>query len=301
MVQGNSVAEKPVEKLIFSLSDKIAIADCVLTGILLLVTIISVICAFKAYKHQKNRAKKDAACELAKYYARHIIDEFQFVFDVLALSQLNDKIENLFPYDDISALDRKELNELLKKAEKSFDDVEQEMDLVDPLSIYNAKILNAKSIAERQLIAMEYIVVTPTEEGAPPVVGIAHANLLQNEFGRAITALLNNLEYFAMGCQYGLADEEMLYQPLHQTYISQVQLLYFYICRNNITNEDKVYTSLIWLFNLWKNRLKGIQEAALSQRAEANKRLNSLTEQLQEAKEEVDHIEPEIYTGTALR
>lgn len=291
--------EEPVTKAVVALSDKVAIVNCILTAILLVVTVISVICAFLAYRHQKNRAKKDAACSLAKYYAEHIIDEFQFVFDVLALSHLNDKIQSLFPYSDICTLDRKELDELLKRAERSYEDVEKEMTQVNPLAIYNSKILNAKSIEERHMIAEEYLVEKKDTEGEK--IGIAHPNLLWDEFSRKITILLNNLEHFAMSCRYGLSDEEMLYQPLHQTYISQVQLLYFYICQNNITNEDKVYTNLIWLFNIWKDRLKSIQEEKLARQAEVEKKVNVMEEQLREMKEEAQHIETEIYTGSALK
>lgn len=104
-----------------------------------------------------------------------------------------------------------------------------------------------------------------------------------------------------MSCRYGLADEEMLYQSLHQTYISQVRLLYFYICVNNTTNEDNVYTNLIWLFNVWKTRLKEIQENKLARQAKAKERASILEEQLREAEEEAKHIEPEIYTGSALK
>lgn len=306
-MQGNSV-EVPVEQVVVPLSDKIAIANCILTAILLLVTAISVYCAFRAYKnavrdftHQKERAKKDAACELAKYYAQHIIDEFQFVLDVLVLSKLNERIEQLFPYDDISDLDRKELDKLLQRAETTFEAVEKEMTLISPLAIYSAKILTAKTISERHLIAEEYLVRKKQEDGEVPMIGIAHESLLQNEFSGKITTLLNNLEHFAMSCRYGLADEEMLYQSLHQTYISQVRLLYFYICRNNTTNEDKVYTNLIWLFNLWKDRLKKIQKTKLAQRAEADERIVALEAQLREVREEAEHIEPEVYTGSALK
>lgn len=37
--------------------------------LLLLLTAASVFYAYQAYKHQKERSKKEAACELAKYYA----------------------------------------------------------------------------------------------------------------------------------------------------------------------------------------------------------------------------------------
>lgn len=306
-MQGNNI-EEPVEKVINTLSDKVAIANCILTAFLLVITAISVYCAYRAYKSavqnynlQKERAKKDAACDLARYYAQNIIDEFRFFLDVLTFSQLNNKIESLFPYDDISLFDREELEKLINRAGQNFEDVEREMDFVSPLAIYQAEIVCAKSIEERHTIAAEYTVIKNQKDGEPPEIGIANENMLWSDFHRKIATLLNDLEYFAMSCQYGLADEEMLYQSLHQTYISQVRFLYFYISRNNTTNEDKFYTNLIWLFNLWKNRLTEIQDIRRMQQAEAAKLISFLEAQLEELKEESKHINSNIYIGSMLK
>ena len=67
-------------------SDLIAIVSACVSGALLLVTIISVICAFKAYYHQKERAKKDAACQLARVYANEVLTQYQVVVGVFAKS-----------------------------------------------------------------------------------------------------------------------------------------------------------------------------------------------------------------------
>lgn len=34
---------------------------------MLVITVVSVLCAFMAYRHQKKRSKKETACKLAKY------------------------------------------------------------------------------------------------------------------------------------------------------------------------------------------------------------------------------------------
>ena len=100
----------------------------------------------------------------------------------------------------------------------------------------------------------------------------------------------------------------MLYHSLHQTFISNVWLLYFYICKSNLTNEDKYYTNLIWLFNLWKDRLEKLQKAKMAKRSAADKAVAAaerkriaaeMDEQL--AREAASHVDSDLYTGTPLK
>ncbi len=51
---------------------------------LLLVTIVSVICAFLAYGHQRKRGRKESACGLAQSYGKSLkcLAEIDSVFDI---------------------------------------------------------------------------------------------------------------------------------------------------------------------------------------------------------------------------
>lgn len=290
---------------VWSLS--VSFAQCAINLSLLIVTIVSVICAFRAYHHQKDRAKKDAACDLAKYYSEHIIHRYGFVNYVFTTSGLSNKIKNWFPYDTIRNLDRNELEATLDKNEVNFQSVETELMMIDPFTIYQSKIQYARTVEERHSLSDEYIVHIKADDGSERT-GIAHERILQLEFNHEVTMLLNDLEWFAMSCRYGLADEKMLYQSLHQTFLSHIWLLYFYICRQNTCNEDKLYTNLIWLFNHWKDRLHKIQEKAMKNRAAAEQELmqakkeRELADQrAREAQDKVKATQTEIYTGNPLK
>ncbi len=64
--------------------------------------------------------------------------------------------------------------------------------------------------------------------------------------------LLNKLEQLAMYFNNNLADEEVIYQSLHQTYLSIVKSLYYEISKRNQTNNtDKYYTNIIALYHKW--------------------------------------------------
>ncbi len=273
-----------------------------LSFVLLLVTSVSVICAFISYCHQRQRQKKDAACELARYYAHNIILEASLIIDVFKFSGLDNEVHSLFPYDKISDLNYTEMEKLLNEAGKDFDAVDKMMTReIDPHAIFKAKLRNAASIEDRRLLIDEYTIGDPDPSDPDSTGELIHIDFLNKEFERAITYLLNDLEWFAMTCQYGLADEEMLYQSLHQTYISQVWLLYFYICKSNLSNEDKFYTNLIWLFNLWKDRLKKIQLDANMTRAEYQAEIDEAERRKAAAQEQVNRDPAKIFKGKPLK
>ena len=78
--------------IILDASDIIPIIECCISAVLLLATIISVICAFKAYSHQKERSKKEAACRLARTYADEVLSQYQVVDSVFDKSNLKNNI-----------------------------------------------------------------------------------------------------------------------------------------------------------------------------------------------------------------
>lgn len=272
--------------------------SCFLTAILILVTYLSVRYAINAYKHQKERAKKDAACDLAKYFAQQS-KRHQLIMYVFNHSGLESKIEKWFPYDDLKKFDYNELISILKKNKFPLDDVIGEMVNINPISIYKGRINEATSIEERRLLASEYINKENTTPDDPSQA-IKHKDLLTHDFFNEIVLMLNDLEWFSMTCRYGLADEEILYQSLHQTFLSQIWLLYFYIASENKNNEDKLFTNIIWLFCHWKSRLRDMQVEAESNRIAANEEIRRYEELAEKAKAKDSEETPGVYTGTAL-
>lgn len=66
--------------------------------------------------------------------------------------------------------------------------------------------------------------------------------------------VLNRLEYFAAAMTCGIAKEELVFNPLAVTYCETVEELYYCICHARTVN-DKVYTNIIQLYNIWKPKL----------------------------------------------
>lgn len=274
---------------IIDFSDILTIINACISGLLLLVTIISVVCAFKAYYHQKERAKKDAACQLARVYADEVLPQYQIVVGVLTKSELLDFIKRVFPMDNLCSFNFQEMMSFSMAAEINRNELISKMETFNPLDILDVLTGSTSSVVDRNVLNAEYSIINEeTRERIP-----RNPLFLQDQFMDTISHLLNTLEWFSMNCRYGLADEELLYQSLHQTFLSTVWMLYYFISKNNFNNEDKYFTNIIWLFKKWKERLS---EQTLSAALEKQAAIVSM----QTAKEKYDNA-GNNYAGKALK
>ncbi len=70
-----------------------------------------------------------------------------------------------------------------------------------------------------------------------------------------IFEILNKLETMAMCFMADIAEEDIVYQSLHQVFFSYVEANYILICiLNSNGGKDKYYTNIIGLYKLWKKR-----------------------------------------------
>ena len=76
--------------------------------------------------------------------------------------------------------------------------------------------------------------------------------LITNDFLERKLSVLNKLEWFSMNFTLGLADESVVYQSLHQVYLSFVKLFHFEISiKNKEGPKDKYYCNIIDLYKEW--------------------------------------------------
>lgn len=89
-----------------------------------------------------------------------------------------------------------------------------------------------------------------------------------------IMRTLNNMEFFAMHFNTNVADDSVVYQSLHQTYLELMPLVYYYIANQNVSEADKFYTNAIWLFHKWKKMTDERNEQAQAAYDLTDKRLD---------------------------
>jgi len=78
----------------------------------------------------------------------------------------------------------------------------------------------------------------------------------QTEMKKLIKFFMNKLEYFSMAFQQNVADEDVVYQSLHQSFFDAMIFMYFPIASRNKTSYDKFFVNAIQLFNTWRDRLQ---------------------------------------------
>ena len=263
----------------------ISAANLIVDFALLFVTVLSVGCAFFAYFRQKNRGKKDAACRLAKYYADDILEQYSFIASVYRKAGLDVKIRNAIDFNDLHYFDRTELECILEKKKINYDDFIKEIHEIDPVIILQCKSL--RTVTERQSAVAElsdrFEKTNSLDE--------KDERFLRALLDQSIVDFLNNLEWFCMNCQYRLADEEILYQSLQKTFFSATWLLSPIICHANVNNADKLYTNVIWLFIVWRKRLKKIVSKERKKQKALLKKVEKVHKQMRET----------IFTGKKLK
>lgn len=68
------------------------------------------------------------------------------------------------------------------------------------------------------------------------------------------TNLANILEYFSICFNAEIADDDTVYQSLHQILFSSVQMLYIFIFLSNTNECDRLYYNLATLYKRWKTK-----------------------------------------------
>lgn len=265
--------------------------------LMVLIAGVSAFYAYRAYKHQRERSRKEAACKLAAHYADVILEKDAFISSVYRTMGLDEYIHKTINMNDMAEFDREELEAILKKQGIELDAFMKKLYTIDPFVILQNSMLRERSAADRCTTYSEYIVVNEqTGERR-----IKNETYLVSDFYQEIIDLLNQLEWFGMNFQYGLADEELLYQSLHQTFLSTVWRLYPWISSNNVNNEDKTYTNVIWLFDIWRKRLADIKNTADNERKEREKTAEIARRMAEKASKDATSVKSKVFKGDALK
>lgn len=241
-----------------SLQDKADIAQIISAVLIGCLTIISVIVSVKAFKDGKVRKSRERAVDLAHFYQQEIIPEIDYVCKV---------------FKGTGAL--KVLNSLDLSKFVNFDREELESLLGDKITIEDIKILISQIPVENLRCAKDYLDKKSTKLSNSKK---ADEKDLRDELFENLNTILNTFEWFSMNFTTGVADESVIYQSLHQTFISNIYLLYFFISTVNNTECDKYYINMIELFNIWRDRKIKVKEKEDKNKSEFESNQQILTQ-----------------------
>ena len=215
-----------------------------------LVAVISAIIAYLAYNHQRKLNKKNRALTIAEMYAEKVIPRLRYVASLLGAIECEVYTAEFNSPKDFT---EQELTEFLKKKNINIED-------------FKSLFKNIK----KEDLEKAYI-----QSGCNSYISECHKCLIystqiNNEgIGDAIYKfildLLNDIEAFSSQFYYNIAEEELVYPILHQTFLSHIKNLYFFIAERNRFDQDRYYLFTIWLYDRWvirkekqSNKLKGL-------------------------------------------
>lgn len=103
---------------------------------------------------------------------------------------------------------------------------------------------------------------------------VAEENIKEDlaaQLNMCMTITANKIEYFSMFFNTKLAEDDVIFDSIHQTFLSAVQLLYYNAALRNNGTSQKYYTHTLKLYKKWRERFLLNQQ----KNAEIQRRLRS--------------------------
>lgn len=171
-----------------------------------------------------SRKSKEKAIEMARFFEEEILYRSAFISLIYKESKIAEIIRKIYR-THMNDFDIEEMKSLFTQA----DITTLQSNICDNLDKNISFFLNEKHPLLSHPLASETL------------------SKLQDD-------TLNKLESFCMYFKYGLADEEIVYQSLHQVFLDTISLLYYSISSRNTDPCEKYYTNIINIFVNWRNR-----------------------------------------------
>nr|DAQ34346.1 MAG TPA: hypothetical protein [Caudoviricetes sp.] len=223
----------------------------IITGVgLILGAVIGVWQYYLSTKSEIIKQKTEAvqkSIDLAEYYRANILDLYEALNYVYQETGMNKIIKSINP-DKMKEFDEAELfNNLAPQQIEEIRNINRSTDLINALM--KMEMVFGVDLGIKSHMRMK-------KNGEDEEIQINTSAVLRRYGNCIVSEVLNRLEYFAMHFEHNTADETVVYQSLHQTYINLIQLLYFEISCKNSKGHKKYYTNVIGLYNKWFERYK---------------------------------------------
>lgn len=208
-----------------------------------------------------NNDRVEKAVNLSAYYKDNILTKVAALRLVFSESGVTAILEQIKPVDMV-AFDADELTEKLSVADR------QKLSQIMQSKEMANLILLAGMRYNLNLDIERYFSILEEDEDMSSIkrelISLQFMSQVQND-------LLNNLEYFAMNFTHKVADESVVFQSLHQTYLEAVQLLYYDIAKNNKPDGRQFYTNVVELYKIWYDKSRQNREMVIRDGRKINK------------------------------
>lgn len=199
----------------------------------------------RAERSKLNTECIQKAIDLSEYYKDNILEKYKmirYVFDETGMTNIIKQVNK----NNIKNFDEMELENLIPEAQR------QQIASIKKSDAFIRAVLQAEKIYDINLNIEENTTFSEGEDGVE--ISIDRNAVIRKFMGRIVSDTLNNLEYFSMNFTHGTADETVVYQSLHQTYLEIVYMLYYNVAITNKANKSKYFTNVIELYRKWNTR-----------------------------------------------
>lgn len=213
------------------------------TSLSIIITIIGAIIAYKTFKDSKKRKIDENAVSLALFFQTSILNEASHIFALLKDSDYSSIMQKI-KLSDMRLFNIEEIKSLTNN-ENILAEIESAIKKLDPKKIvFYLNLCDTPNCNDNKIISTSIRHYVESDD----------TNLLYSAMKSKIISILNQLEWFAMNLNSNIANEEIIYQSLHQTFITFIATFYYFICSFNNAGYNKYYTNIIELYNLWLAR-----------------------------------------------
>lgn len=185
------------------------------------------------------------AIDLSEFYKENVLKYYNAVYYVyrsVGVIEILDKIDQ----DKMKNFDVTEMHKLISSTDISN---LKEMQYSDKFAV---AVMEADSVFNLKLHFRSRKVKLKDEEGE--YLEVERISLMSSFIMGIVNNMLNDLEFFAMHFTHKTADETVVFQSLHQTYIDIVKNMYYNIANANEPIDGKYYTNIIELYHIWYKR-----------------------------------------------
>lgn len=228
-----------IEKVFYA--SQIVSATFVIVGVVIAAWQYFIVSKSEIAKLETDRVQR--AIDLSLYYNDEILTLFVAIKRVYDYSGIIEIMQDV-PRKEMVYFDEAEKNDIIKPSQL------RELNEIERSNRFVSLIKESNEIYDLHIIM-------PVTSTSTPEHTYTNNNDNDNDFiisafkSRMVLRLLNNLEYFSMHFIHHTADDSVVYQSLHQTYLEMVSLLYSAIASQNKIGHEKFYTNVIDLYRIW--------------------------------------------------
>lgn len=220
------------------------------------IALLQYISSYYQHKENKRNETKVEAAKLANMFVQEVIPEINKLTELYSLANLNDEIIKFLYKKDLENFDCEEVKRIFSDVDKYMSRLasaymeKYESDQLDIIS-QKYKDNKGKNTHEYMIILLDCI---------PKVSWMC-------------SSLGNTLEYFAICFNSGVADDETVYQSLHEIFFNAVHMIYIFCFITNVQECDRKYYNISELYKRWMDKYKQLSKQELEEERAAKKDL----------------------------